>query len=115
MGISTGLSLKDPATINPAIATSSGTNPIVLTLQTDNVTLDGYDFTLGGWWRISSRGHSNLTVSNCKLQNFCLFIDTGPLTVQYCEIDGLGAADRLWVPSIPGAGRDVDVEIQLDA
>jgi len=91
VGINTGLSLKDPATINPAIATSSGTNPIVLTLQTDNVTLDGYDFTLGGWWRINGSGHSNLTVSNCKLQNFCLFIDTGALTVQYCEIDGLGA------------------------
>jgi hypothetical protein len=92
VGVSTGVRLKDPTTINPEIATSSGTNPIVLALQADNVTFDGYDFTLGGWWQIRSSGHSNLTVSNCKLQNFCLFIDTGRLTVQYCEIDGLGAA-----------------------
>jgi hypothetical protein len=51
-GINTGVSLKKPATINPAIAMSSGRGPIVLQLQADNVTLDGYDFTLGGWWQI---------------------------------------------------------------
>jgi hypothetical protein len=39
-----------------------------------------------------ANGHSNLTISNSKLQNLCIYIDTGPLTVQYCEIDGLGLA-----------------------
>src|SRR5215831_5671176 len=57
VGISAGVSLKDPATINPKIATSSGTNPIILTLQADNVTFDGYDFTRGGWWQIRSSRH----------------------------------------------------------
>jgi hypothetical protein len=92
VGINTGVSLKDPALINPAIATRSGQDPIVLGVQRDNVVLDGYDFTRGGWWQIRSNGRANLTISNSKLQNLCLDIDRGPITVEYCEIDGLGLA-----------------------
>jgi hypothetical protein len=92
VGINAGVSLKDPTFIDAAIATRSGKSPILLSLQQDDVVLDGYDFTLGGWWQIRSNGHSNLTVSNSKLVSLCLDIDRGPLTVQYCEIDGLGVA-----------------------
>ena len=92
VGISLRTSLKNPALIDPAIATRSGQGPIVLSVQRDHVLLDGYDFTLGGWWQIKSNGHTNLTVANSKLQNLCLDIDRGPLTIQYCEIDGLGIA-----------------------
>lgn len=93
VGINTGVTLKDPNTINPAIATISGTNPIVLGIQQNDVTLDGYDFTTGGWWRIHTNSNNNLVISNSKLQNFCIFGNGGnTVTVKYCEIDGLGAA-----------------------
>jgi hypothetical protein len=95
VGINAGVVLKNPLSIDPAIAFRSGQNPIVLTLRSDNVVLDGYDFTLGGWWQIRSNGHGNLIISNCKLQSLCIDIDTGPLTVQYCEIDGLGSGGEV--------------------
>lgn len=90
VGINQHVILKDPSTISANIGTRSGADPIVLNVAADNVTLDGYDFTLGGWWQIRSNGHSNLRVSNSKLQNLCIDVDTGPITVEYCEIDGLG-------------------------
>jgi hypothetical protein len=92
VGISAGVSLSDPATIPRSEATMFGDDPMVLNLTSDNVTLDGYDFTLRGWWQIRSNGHRNLTIRNSKLQNLCIYMDAGPLTVEYCEIDGLGAA-----------------------
>ena len=53
VGINTGISLKDPATISSSIATVSGPlgagqNANTLNIAADNVTLDGYDFTLNG-------------------------------------------------------------------
>jgi len=91
VGVNAGVWLKDPATIKPNVASRSGANPIVLRLEADNVVLDGYDFTMGGWWQIRSNGHANLTISNSRLQNLCIDVETGPLTVRYCEIDGLGS------------------------
>lgn len=92
VGINDGVSLKDPATLLPSIAKRSGNNPVVLEILADNTTLDGYDFTLNGWWQIRSNDRSNLKISNSRLQNFCIYMDRGPLTVEYCEIDGLGEA-----------------------
>jgi hypothetical protein len=91
VGINAGVSLKDPATISSSIATTLGTNPIILTVIQDNVTLDGYDFTLRGGYQINT-SNVNLTISNSKLQNLCMDISAGPLTVEYCEINGLGSS-----------------------
>jgi hypothetical protein len=90
VGIKPHLVLKDPSTIEVGVASRSGCDPIVLNISADNVTLDGYDFTSGGWWQIRSNGHSNLKISNSRLQNLCMDMDAGPVTVDYCEIDGLG-------------------------
>jgi hypothetical protein len=92
VGINDGVSLKDPTTIPPSVAERSGNNPIVLEIASDDVTLDGYDFTRGGWWQIRSNNHGNLKISNSRLQNFCIYMDKGPLTVEFCEVDGLGEA-----------------------
>jgi hypothetical protein len=92
VGIHDGVALKDPGTILPSVARRSGNNPIVLEIMSDNTTLNGYDFTLNGGWQIRSNDHSNLKISNSRLQNFCIYMDKGPLTVEFCEIDGLGEA-----------------------
>ena len=99
VGINTGVSLKDPNTISSSIATISGPlgagqNAKTLNIQADNVTLDSYDFTLSGGYLISAGGHLNLTISNSKLQSFSIFMNknSGPLTVNYCEINGLGSS-----------------------
>jgi large repetitive protein len=90
VGINPGIPLKHPAMIKPSIAVSSGKDPVVLNLVTNDVTLDHYDFTLGGWWQIRSNGHTNLKISNSRLENLCIDMDAGPVTIEYCEIDGLG-------------------------
>jgi hypothetical protein len=99
VGINTGVSLKDPATISSSVATVSGSlgagqNANTLNIAADNVTLDGYDFTLNGGYLISAGGHLNLTILNSKLQNFAVFMNTssGPLTMNYCDVNGLGAS-----------------------
>ena len=47
----------------------AGQNANTLNIAADNVTLDGYDFTLNGGYLISAGGHLNLTILNSKLQN----------------------------------------------
>jgi hypothetical protein len=107
VGIRAGVSLLDPATIPRSVATSAGSDPMVINLTSDNVTLDGYDFTLRGWWQIRSNGHRNLTLRNSKLQNLCIYMDAGPLTVEYCEIDGLGAAGETVFGCLAYLGTEV--------
>jgi hypothetical protein len=109
VGVNTGVSLKDPNAISAAVAVKSGSNPFVLNLQQSNITLDGYDFTTGGWWQIHTNGNNNLTISNSKLQNLCIIGtngDTG-LTVKYCEIDGLGAAGETVFGALAFLGSSV--------
>jgi hypothetical protein len=95
VGVPTGISLMDPATINMAgVSVNAATHLIQITGS--NVTLSGYNFSLGGGWQIYIRpGASNTVIQNSNFKvgsNNQVPINAaagaGNLTVQYCTLDG---------------------------
>jgi len=58
---------KDPATINMSGVSVDTTNKIVH-ITGNNVSLDGYDFTIGGTWSISIEG----SAANTVIKNFVI-------------------------------------------
>ena len=96
VGYPAGQSLIDISISQPAGTSFSNG---VLTVNADNVTIDGYDFSLynsGAGVRISCPSHNNLTVVRCRLGGTSYpSIGTGiidfrgnGLAVKYCVIDG---------------------------
>jgi len=94
----TNASLKDPNTILNTISGASGNNTTkVVLVNGNNVTLDGYDFSLNGGWMVQYQNPgTNLTVSNCNFvvgangQNPFFSVNDGDrnLTITQCEFDG---------------------------
>lgn len=93
VGFPTGIVLKDfltdPAlTANPNIVINSSNKTI--TISGDNVTLDGYDFTLHGGYDVYVSGN-NATITNCRAQLVQGNAGISNMTVTYCVFDGRGA------------------------
>ena len=84
---------KDPAMISmPGVSVDTSTRTVIVT--SDNVTLDGYDFSLHGGYQVLVDG-ANVTISD---SNFALGTNTGGyliwggstaanLTIEYCTMD----------------------------
>jgi hypothetical protein len=93
VGYSSGTVLKDPATISmPGVSVDPSTRTVFVT--GNNVTLDGYDFSLHGGYQVAVSG-ANVTISD---SNFVLGTNTGGyliwgdstatnLTIKYCTMD----------------------------
>lgn len=103
-------SLKDPSTISSSLMVASGSAPILLTTQADNITLDGYDFTLGGTHKLNIQ-NTGFTVTNSKFQDLCFDASVGGFLVKNCEIDGLKTSGEtsfgclFFIRGVPGTFR----------
>jgi hypothetical protein len=93
VGVPEGLALKNPATISmPGVTVNTANQTIRVT--GNNVTLDGYDFSLNGGWQVT------VTAANTRIENSKFMIgsneympivgtsDATNLYVGYCEVDG---------------------------
>ena len=96
VGVTAGTVLKDPSTINMA-GVSVDRNSHIITVTGNNVTLDGYDFSLTGGWQLTIAGSAtNTTISNDNFKvgsNLWTPIEiwgATNTTIQYCNIDGSG-------------------------
>lgn len=94
VGVPTGIILKDPSTISIS-GVSINTTSHVVTISGDNITLDGYDFTMNGGWPVNVTG-ANTTISNSAFiantnGNTPIYANSGAgnLTVTHCVINGL--------------------------
>ena len=95
-GVPSGTVLKNPATISMA-GVSVNTSTHVISITGNNITLDGYDFSLNGGWQVSISG-MNATVKDSYFKiganNLQPITTTGSdnlnSTLIYCEIDGSG-------------------------
>jgi hypothetical protein len=104
VGIPTGTVLKDPASINLTGVTIDTASHEVW-IDTDNVTLDGYDFSLSGGWQVilgahASAANATLTSSNFAIGsngNALLNMTGGAsnLLISYCVLDGNDLQDNL--------------------
>jgi hypothetical protein len=93
VGIPSGTVLKDPATIN---MTGVSLNGFLVVVTGNNITLDGYDFSLNGGWQVNVQG-LNATVKNSYFKigsngnpPITASSDNLNFTVIYNTIDGSG-------------------------
>ena len=96
VGVPSGTALKDPSTISMA-GVSVDTNNHVVTITGNNVTFNGYDFSLNGGWEVYVASGSNATIENC---NFAvganhqqpIYVDTpaSNVTIKNNIINGAG-------------------------
>ena len=100
VGIPSGTTLKDPSSISMA-GVSVNTSSHVVTVTGNNVTLNGYDFSLNGGWEVYVSGASNTVIENSKLlvgSNNLVPIQSNSaasnLTVEYNTIDGGGTTSN---------------------
>ena len=99
VGIPSGTVLLNPATISmPGVSVNTSTHTVTVT--GNNVTLNGYDFSLNGGWQVNqAAGANNLTIEN---SNFVIgannnnevvqAVGAGPLTLLYNNFNGSGTA-----------------------
>ena len=90
--------LQDPAAASMAGVTVDKTRKIV-TVTGNNVTLDSYDFSLGGGWGVSVRA-ANTSILNSK---FVVGSNANP------PIQGTTAASNLYVAYSTIDGSEIDV------
>lgn len=90
--------LKDPAAVSMAGVAVDKARKIV-TVTDNNVTLDSYDFSLGGGWGVSVRA-ANTSILNSK---FVVGSNANP------PIQGTAAASNLYVANSTIEGRGIDI------
>ncbi|WP_167771910.1 Ig-like domain-containing protein [Bradyrhizobium frederickii] len=114
VGVPTGLTLKDPATISMAGVSVDAAQKSI-TVTGSNVTLDGYDF--GGWAVVTTAANTTLTNSNFNGLN-----PSGPqdavitgsssssnLHITNCTIDGLsGGGHAEFLVEMEGPGLTIE-------
>ena len=100
VGIPSGTTLKDPSTISMA-GVSVNTSSHVVTVTGNNVTLNGYDFSLNGGWEVYVSGASNTVIENSKFlvgSNNLVPIQSNSaasnLTIEYNTMDGGGTTSN---------------------
>ena len=96
VGVPAGTVLKNPATISMA-GVSVDTSNHVVTITGDNVTLDGYDFSLNGGWKVDVASGNNITIKNCNFEvgtnlKQPIYVDTpaSNVTIKNNIINGAG-------------------------
>lgn len=110
---------KDPATISiPGVTVDSQAHEIVV--NADNITLDGYDFSLNGGWSVvvgEQLPAHNTIIINSKFQVGAnkvpmLYGDDAStnLYVGYCIFDNANTPDSLGLASIVFTGNGLTVE-----
>ena len=114
VGVPSNVTLKDPAAGGAPTGTTFSTSTHTVTFSADNVTLDGWDFSLEGGWGVDCSGHTGIIIQNCKIKigtNLKLPIHasstTGDLTIRFSEIDGSATDDSSTFDcliSYPGTG-----------
>src|ERR1700730_6133037 len=114
VGVPDGLALKDPATISMA-GVSVNTSSKIVTITGNNVTLDGYDFSLSGGWGVSVQA-ANTTIANSNFaigsNNVAPIVSTAAasnMTVTHSTIDGNGQSPG-WGGLISYRGNGFTVE-----
>ena len=98
VGVPSGTVLQNPSTISMA-GVSVNTSTHTVTVFGNNVTLNGYDFSLNGGWQVYISGASNTVIENCNFSvgsNNLVPIQSSSsasnLTVQDCTFNGGGAS-----------------------
>ncbi len=129
VGVHSGVRLKDPLTLSVA-GTAIDPGNHLIRIQKDNVTLDGYDFSLhGGYGIYIHSGVSDTVVSNSKFVvgvNNVVPINAeagaGSLTITYSWFDGgsttaNGNSDTVWaLINFNGSGKFVAIyNLLIDA
>lgn len=108
VGVPSGITLKDPTTINMA-GVSVDTSSRTVNITGNNIVLNGYDFSLYGGYQVSSSG-DNSTIEN---SNFALGSNTGAylvdgsgnnLTIQYCTFDASTIGNETSIIGFSGTG-----------
>ena len=96
VGVPSGTALKDPSTISMA-GVSVDTNNHVVTITGNNVTFNGYDFSLNGGWEVYVASGSNATIENCNFSVGAnhqqpIYVDTpaSNVTIKNNIINGAG-------------------------
>jgi hypothetical protein len=100
-GISTGVSLVDPATLNngTTIVYTANASGNTLEVNASNITINGADFSLNGGTQLVLGDHvaiSNILITNCKFSVSSSFtalqmvnqVSATGVTYSYCEFDG---------------------------
>lgn len=105
VGIPSSVSLSDPTLITGMTGVSvDAVNKFIRILRAagNTVTLDGYDFSLHGGYKVyisgvGNGGGASVVIQNCyfkvganKIQFIQSETDAGPLTIQFCEGNGSG-------------------------
>jgi hypothetical protein len=106
VGFPSGMSLKNPASIsNPGVSVDN-TNHLIRVVR-DGVTLDGYDFSMGGGYGVYIVGAKNTTIVNSNFVGSGISADANSsgLTIRNCVLDGTGDPDSYGMVSMLGAGE----------
>lgn len=115
VGVPQGLALKNPATISMS-GVSVNTTTHIVTVTGNNVTLDGYDFSLNGGWQVTTQAantkiaNSNFVVGSNDLLPIMGTLTASNLDIVNCTIDGAGHAPGPWGCLIAWRGSGFTVE-----
>lgn len=119
VGIPSGTTLQDPATIVLTGVTVDSTHHIVY-VDAPNITLDSYDFSLDGGWEVEvganiaaanvSIIHSNFKIGSNGLPTIFGAPGASNLYVGYCIIDGNDKSDSFNGTSITMNGSGLTAE-----
>ena len=109
VGFPSGQSLKDPTTdsaitSNPSITVDVRGANRTIEVNGNNVTFDGYDFTLHGGYTLSVATGNNTIVKNSKVGTIISASGTSNLTVTECILDGTGTSGQWPLVSHSGSG-----------
>jgi hypothetical protein len=94
VGVPAGLALKDPATLSSMAGVSVDTSNHIINVTGNNVTLDGYDFSLNGGWGVVVQGantkilDSNFFVGANSNKPILAAVSSSNLSVAFSTIDG---------------------------
>jgi hypothetical protein len=109
VGYATGTTLSNPSTIHMAGVVVDSLNHVVRVIA-NNVTLSGYDFSLGGGWGVSVNGGTGITIQNSRfvvgrngLTPLYVSPNASNVTIQNNLIDGGGTSTQILV-GVNGAG-----------
>jgi hypothetical protein len=117
VGVPAGTTLKDPASIAIAGVSVNATSHVVR-ISANNVTLNGYDFGLGGGWQVYiSPGAGGTIIENSRFQvgsnqqvPINAAVGSGSLTIRDDTFDGSGGGSSVWaLVNFDGSGKFVSI------
>lgn len=115
VGIPSGTVLKDPSTISMS-GVSVSKSSAYINISGNNVTLDGYDFSLNGGWQVEVKG-TNATIKNSKFavgakdQMPITAYYGGYVNLMYNTFEGGGANSSANAMFFAGAGALVEYNL----